>query len=79
MICVHYQADKTFEFYSRMNKIENTLFSEGFLRVHKSYLVNKDCIQNVKGTMIVLFDKTEIPVSRAMVATLRDMLAKNVN
>lgn len=46
---------------------EELLQPYGFLRVHQSYLVNKDCVKSFSrrdGYALVLADGTEVPVSR---------------
>lgn len=46
---------------------EELLLPYGFLRVHQSYLVNRDCIKSFSrrdGYTLVLADGTEVPVSR---------------
>lgn len=40
------------------------LLGEGFLRVHRSYLVNRDAVSSVFDADIVLSDGSSIPVSR---------------
>jgi two-component system response regulator AgrA len=56
---------ETMTIYGVMNDIEN--MSERLIRVHRSYLVNKERIKRIykKEKLILLDDDTEIPVSRA--------------
>ena len=55
---------ETLTMYGNMNEIAT--LSDRFVRVHRSYLVNKSCIKRVykKEKLILLDDDTEIAVSR---------------
>lgn len=56
---------ETLTMYGNMNEI--AAMSDRLVRVHRSYLVNKDCIKRIyrKEKFILLDDETKIPVSRA--------------
>ena len=58
-------------FYSIMDELEEQLTSAGFLRVHKSYLVNCRYIYSIEKNQLVLDDKTVIPVSRYKAETVK--------
>ncbi len=48
-----------------LNNLESTLPAEHFLRVHKSFIVAKSCVQKMDGEMLVLIGNARIPVARA--------------
>ena len=48
----------------KMENAEQLLLSYGFLRVHKSYLVNYNYIHSIQREELTLTDGTRIPVSR---------------
>lgn len=56
---------ETLTMYGNMNEISE--MSDQLIRVHRSYLVNRDCIKRIyrKEKFILLDDETKIPVSRA--------------
>lgn len=56
---------ETLTMYGNMNDISE--MSERLVRVHRSYLVNRDCIKRIykKEKVILLDDDTKIPVSRS--------------
>lgn len=74
MITVHYGDDKEFEFYSRLTKIENTLLPEGFLRTHRSFVVNKTVITDYKNGTIILKSGEVLPVNRNMQTVIKNYL-----
>lgn len=50
-------------FYSIMDELEEQLTSAGFLRVHKSYLVNMRYIEKLNYNKLLLVNGKELPVS----------------
>ncbi|NHM27592.1 GAF domain-containing protein [Desulfofundulus sp. TPOSR] len=74
-------ASDTCTYTGSMTELEARLNSEGFLRVHKSFLVNLNQVQGVlpwfKGTYwLVMGDpkKTQIPVSKSQLKELKSIL-----
>lgn len=61
IVTVHYR-DGTFEFYSTLSRLEDSLLRRGFVRVHRAYLVSERYISIVKRNEIILTDGTTIPV-----------------
>ena len=60
-----YCKDGDGKFYGKLNAIENEL-SNGkvpFLRIHQSYLVNFNYIQEINFSRIVLANKTQLQIS----------------
>lgn len=61
---LHTMDGKTASFYGTMEKLEQDLRGEGFLRVHKSYLVNMRYVETFRSEGIRLHGGSELPVSR---------------
>ncbi len=61
IVTVHYR-DGTFEFYSTLQKLEDSLAKRGFVRVHRAFLVSERFIATFKRNEITLNDGTKIPV-----------------
>ena len=61
IVTVHYR-DGTFEFYSTLSRLEDSLLRRGFVRFHRAYLVSERYISIVKRNEIILTDGTTIPV-----------------
>lgn len=54
---------KSYRFYSSISTLEETLAPQGFLRIHKSYLVNMRHIQKFQCKEAALTDGTKLRVS----------------
>ena len=61
IVTVHYR-DGSFEFYSTLSRLEDSLARRGFVRVHRAYLVSKKFISTFKRNEITLTNGTVIPV-----------------
>ena len=48
----------------KMSDMERQLHPYGFIRIHKSYLVNYRYIKNIQTNCVVLDNKKKLPVSR---------------
>lgn len=57
-------AGGKYQFYQKMDLLEEQLAGEGFLRCHKSYLVQERYVKGWKENALWLEDGTELPVSR---------------
>lgn len=62
VIIVHYGNGDTFKYYSTMEKLSKAMEGKGFLRVHRSFLVNMEYIVLLNLKAVILRDKTELPV-----------------
>lgn len=63
ILTVHYEAN-TFEFYSTIRQMEEQLFQKGFLRTHKSYLVNKHYVRSISVNNLILDTDETLPVGK---------------
>lgn len=62
---------KTYRFYSTMNKLEENLEGQGFLRIQKGYLVNIAHLHRFQCQGAILKDGTALPVSEKNYAALK--------
>ncbi len=60
-----YTLGKTYKQYRKMYELEQELSDQGFLRIHKSYLVNMRHISYIKNRELYLKDGTVLPCSKA--------------
>ena len=77
IITVHY-SNRSFEFVSTIGKLENLLFSKGFIRVHRSFMVAISAIKNFTYTELTLVDGVVIPVGRTYYNKLKKAITKTV-
>ena len=64
IVRVRYDAGETFEFSSTLDATESALEGLGFVRAHRSFLVNMSAIERFGATALVLRGGTVIPVGR---------------
>ena len=68
----------TFEFYSTMARMEEQLFGKGFVRSHKSFLVNLHHVRSIDSSKIILENEESLPVGKKYYSdNLKDI--SNVN
>ncbi len=75
-IIIVYYGDTKFEFYSTLGKIENQLLSRGFVRTHRSYLVNLQQVRAVMRQELELTNGEKVPVGRKYAEEVRLLLQK---
>jgi len=59
---IHTKNDK-FVYATLLKHFEHKLGNHQFLRVHRSFIVNVDCVQGFEGNLIIV-NNTKIPVSK---------------
>lgn len=70
-IRVYTVSGEILECYGSLSAMEKQLNGFDFVRTHKSYLVNCQYIFSIEKNLIILDDKTEIPLSRYKVDTVK--------
>ena len=76
VVTVHYGKSEVFEFYSSMGKLENLLCSKGFIRTHRSALVNTAFVKRATYQEVVMQDGTTLPVGRNYWKDLKEVVQK---
>ncbi len=67
-----------YHIYEYMDSLEQRLSSEGFIRVHRSYIVNPKHVANINNYMITLDDGREIPVPKAKYKQVKEMILQGI-
>ena len=67
-----------FRFRETMQALEMSLKSDGFIRVHKGFLVNQEAVKIINSDKLVLNDNTEIPFGRSYQENARKMLMRGM-
>ncbi len=63
----------TYQMYERLDLIEQKLSDHGFLRIHKSYLVNMKHIRRLSNYTAFLDTGEELPIPRLRYQTVREL------
>lgn len=64
---------------AKLMELEEQLSPHGFIRCHRSYLVNCRYIFSIQKDSVILDDRTVLPVSRSRAAPLREAFFAYVN
>ena len=70
--CCFVTANGTFKIQYRIKHLEMTLASYGFLKTHRSYLVNYRYIFSIQKESLILENQLEIPLSRSHVKQVKE-------
>jgi len=70
--CIAHTDNSLISCYEKLDEINERLPKE-FVRCHKSYLVNMNYIKKISDKMIVLKNETQIPISKAQYAHIKDL------
>lgn len=68
----HMETGKVFCFYGKLDEVQECLAADEWLRCHKSFLVNRKWIRQIKREYI-LVAKEQVPVSRNYYLKFREM------
>jgi two-component system response regulator LytT len=74
LVTVH-TLDNDISYYSTLEEIEGMLGGKGFVRIHRSYLVNCYYIQRLTRTQVFLAQGTELPVSAKYAGSVQKMFS----
>ena len=67
-----YDNDRTLGLYKKLDEVEKDLAGYGFLRIHKSYLVNVIYIKKLINYGVVLKDGRELPIPREKIKQVKE-------
>ena len=67
-----------YHIYEYMDSLERRLSGYGFVRAHRSYIVNPKRVANINNYMITLDDGREIPVSKARYKQVKEMILRGI-
>lgn len=67
LVTLNYLDNKMETFYSNLNTLEEKLRRKGFLRIHRSYLINIDKVYKFSSSNIILNCGTNIPIGRTYI------------
>jgi DNA-binding LytR/AlgR family response regulator len=70
---IHTRNQK-YHIYESINSLETRLKDEGFIRVHRSYIVNIDHIRKINNYMMTLDSNVELPISKAKYKDIKRLI-----
>lgn len=70
---------KEYEFYGKLDAVEEMLSSKGFIRAHQSYLVNMKSVRGLGKEKLILENDDEIPVSRNRMDEIKHIFSMQNN
>lgn len=75
VITVHYEGDKTFEFYATLGKIDDVLCDKGFVRINRAVLINLDYMDIHTNTEVVMKDGVVYTFGRSFRKAAKEEIA----
>jgi len=69
-------ASEEYRFRDTLSSLENTLSGNGFVRIHKGFLVNQSAVKIINSDECVLDDNTDLPIGRSYSETARKQLMR---
>lgn len=76
VISMH-RSDKNVDvFYSTMDKLENDLDGNEFIRIHRSYIVNITKISAINGKSVTCYNEIVLPIGRKYMDKLKQKYSK---
>lgn len=76
ILTVYYGQEESFDFYSTLGKIENSLLGRNMVRIHRSFLVSIYAMREITRREVVLKTGEKLPVSRNYWNNLKEQLDK---
>lgn len=64
-------SQEPIEIKMTMDKLQTMTESQGYIRIHKGYLVNFRYIQRIQSNQLTLQDGTELPIGRSKMAEVK--------
>ena len=69
-------SSEEYRFRDTMASLENALAGNGFVRIHKGFLVNQSAVKVINPDECVLDDNTRLPIGRSYSETARKQLMR---
>lgn len=71
-----FSKDKEYRFRDTLSAVENTLSDNGFIRIHKGFLVNQAAVKILTSDEAELINGTKIPIGRSYSETAKKQLMR---
>lgn len=79
LVTAHYNKKDTFEFYSTMELLDKQLAEKGFVRTHRSYIVNLTYISQFQQNNLVLKTGDIIPIGITYAKQVNEVFSQYID
>lgn len=79
VVTVHYNGMETIDFYSTMEQLEDQLLNKGFVRIHRSYIVNLPYVSKFQQSSLCLKTGSTIPIGVTYMKPVRQAFADYIS
>ncbi len=79
IVSVHYNGGESFEFYSTMEQLESQLINKGFVRIHRSYIVNMSYILQFQQNIVFLKTGEKVSIGATYTKQLKQVFADYIS
>lgn len=75
LLTLYLMNNNTIQYYGVLSKFLELANTDGFIQIHKSYIINLQNILQIKAQHVILIDKTKLPIGRKYKNTVRSQFA----
>jgi len=68
------QFGETREFYGRMRDVEEQMCKKGFWTIHKSFIINSNCVKEYRYDTVMMVNEDQLPISQRYRNEIRQKL-----
>ena len=70
--------DEEYRFRETMQTLEMSLSSDGFVRIHKGFLLNQGSVKMIKSDSVILCNDVQLPFGRSYLESARKKLMRGM-
>jgi DNA-binding LytR/AlgR family response regulator len=71
-------AEEEYRFRETMQTLEMSLSSDGFVRIHKGFLLNQGSVKMIKTDAVILYNDVQLPFGRSYLESARKKLMRGM-
>lgn len=71
-------AEEEYRFRETMQTLEMSLSSDGFVRIHKGFLLNQGSVKMIKTDAVILYNDAQLPFGRSYLESARKKLMRGM-
>lgn len=78
-LILHGEDESTYRFRSTMTTAEDTLAAEGFIRIHKGFLVNASCVRVLRQEEVQLMSGETLPMGKLYAKSAKEQIINSMH